>query len=90
MKTITIDCTSVETPAVLHQLLADALQFPAYYGHNLDALYDCLTEVEEETQLTLTNWHALEYRLGDFSGKLVYVFHCATNDNADLKVFLIP
>lgn len=90
MKTITIGCTSVETPAVLHELLAEAFHFPEYYGHNLDALYDCLTEVEEETQLILSNWHALEYRLGDFSGKLVYVFHCATNDNPDLKVSLIP
>ena len=64
MKTITIDCTPIETPAVLHELLAEKLQFPDYYGHNLDALYDCLTELEAETQLILTNWHALEYRLG--------------------------
>lgn len=90
MKTITIDCTPIETPAVLHEILAEKLRFPDYYGHNLDALYDCLTELEEETQLILTNWHALEYRLGDFSGKLVYVFHCAADDNPDLKVSLIP
>jgi len=90
MKTITIDCTHIETPAVLHQQLADAFSFPEWYGHNLDALYDCLSEVAEETELILSNWHALEYRLGDFSGKLVYVFHCATEDNPDLKVSLLP
>ena len=90
MKTITIDCTPIETPAVLHQLLAEQLHFPDYYGHNLDALYDCLTELEENIQLTLVNYQALEYRLGDFSGKLLYVFHYAMQDNPDLKISLIP
>lgn len=90
MKTITIDCFPVTTPEVLHQLLADALGFPDWYGHNLDALFDCLTEVDEATTLILTNWHDLEYRLGDYSGKLVYVFHCATRENPCLKVSLEP
>ncbi|MEV5283192.1 barstar family protein [Streptomyces sp. NPDC052811] len=29
----------------MHQAVAAALQFPAYYGHNLDALNDCLGDV---------------------------------------------
>ena len=90
MNEIKIDCSTIETKADFHAALASALSLPDYYGKNLDALYDCLTELEAETQLILTNWHALEYRLGDFSGKLVYVFHCATQDNPDLQVSLIP
>lgn len=27
----------------IHHWLADKLQLPEYYGHNLDALWDCLT-----------------------------------------------
>lgn len=89
MKKITIDCTPIETPAQLHEQMAQALNFPDWYGNNLDAMFDCLTEVED-TELTLHNWHALEYRLGDYSGKVVYVFHCACEENPGLTVFLRP
>ena len=34
-----------------HDYLAEALNFPDYYGKNLDALYDCLTEISCEIEL---------------------------------------
>ncbi|MBR2502837.1 MAG: barstar family protein, partial [Oscillospiraceae bacterium] len=33
----------------IHCVLAEELGFPPYYGKNLDALYDVLTEMSEET-----------------------------------------
>lgn len=51
-----IDCSCVQSPQQLHQLLAEKLCFPEWYGHNLDALYDCLTELPSPTQLHLCNW----------------------------------
>ena len=47
---ITIDCTNL-TPAELHREIAQKLSFPHWYGKNLDALYDCLTETEAEVCL---------------------------------------
>ncbi|MEE1157389.1 MAG: barstar family protein [Methanobrevibacter sp.] len=38
-----------------HDYLKEALNFPDYYGKNLDALYDCLTEIGVETKIKLTN-----------------------------------
>ena len=32
-----------------HGQLAEKFGFPDYYGHNLDALYDCLTDITSDT-----------------------------------------
>ena len=42
----------------VHRVLARHLAFPAWYGRNLDALYDCLTDLHEDTELVLVNWTA--------------------------------
>ena len=39
-----------------HDYLIRALNLPDYYGKNLDALYDCLACVQEDTQLVLIGW----------------------------------
>ncbi len=90
MKTVTIDCSGIHTADALHCALAQALEFPDYYGKNLDALFDCLTEICTDTELILNNWHALTYKLGDWSGKVLYVFRCACDENPHLTVTLHP
>ena len=42
----------------VHRVLARRLDFPKWYGRNLDALYDCLTDLHEDTELVLLNWSA--------------------------------
>ncbi|MBE6989352.1 MAG: hypothetical protein E7426_01230 [Ruminococcaceae bacterium] len=41
----------------VHLYLAYHLHFPAWYGQNLDALYDCLLDLREDTELVLRNWN---------------------------------
>ena len=90
MNEITIDCGAVENMADFHNALAAAFSLPAHSGKSLDALYDYLTEITQDTRLILNNWHHAEYRMGDYSGKAVYVFHCAIRENPHLTVFLVP
>lgn len=43
MKTVTLELQEMQSIRQLHQYLRRVLALPAYYGENLDALYDCLT-----------------------------------------------
>lgn len=61
MKEITINCVGLADEAALHALLAKSLGFEAHYGHNLDALYDCLTEIGQETHVTIFGLDTLEF-----------------------------
>nr|WP_243876055.1 barstar family protein [Streptomyces sp. 846.5] len=42
---VEVDASNWTTPAAMHQSIATALDFPDYYGRNLDALNDCLRDV---------------------------------------------
>ncbi len=90
MTQIEIDCAGIESAGQLHEALAKALDFPAHYGHNLDALFDCLTETRRDRELVLHNWHRLQYVLKDYSEKTLYVFKCACEENPHLQVTLHP
>lgn len=90
MKDIIIDGSVIFTSPDLHNALISALALPSDYGKNLDALYDCLAEIDEDIHLQLHNWHHIEANLKDYSGKAVYVFHCAMDDNPHLTVTLRP
>ena len=47
--------------AAIHDHLAQELRFPDWYGRNLDALYDCLTEVSEDVRIELVNLEELDF-----------------------------
>ncbi len=40
----------------LYRAIGDALGFPDWFGANLDALWDCLTDLAEPTALVLPAW----------------------------------
>ena len=57
---VIIDCGGSADKKELHVRIADALDFPHWYGHNLDALMDCLTDLDE-THVTLTGWREVDF-----------------------------
>ena len=59
MREIYLTCYSLPDAKALHRVLSAILHFPEYYGHNLDALYDCLGDLEESVHLYLMGWEEL-------------------------------
>ena len=86
MEEIIIDCSRIRTRDDLHTLFREALAFPDWYGRNLDALYDCLTEVSGKVRLL--SWEAAENRLGVYGKKTKKVIAAAALHNESLDLYL--
>ena len=71
-----IDCGGLPDARTFHELLCQTLDFPLWYGHNLDALYDCLTDLESPVHLQLISWESLP----DWKAAFAAVFQDAEND----------
>lgn len=56
---LVIDGAALPAAEAVHDLFARALTLPAWYGRNLDALYDVLTERGEPLRLLVRNREAL-------------------------------
>lgn len=54
-----IDGSALPEAAAVHDLFTRALDLPEWYGRNLDALYDVLTERGEPLRLLVRNQEAL-------------------------------
>jgi ribonuclease inhibitor len=83
-KEYVLDCENMTDRERAHEYIAEELDFPDYYGKNLDALFDCLTEMEE-CSILFINLDALEM-LGDYSGAMLAVFEEAEQANEDLTI----
>ena len=75
------DASRVTDRPSLHAELRSVLELPDYYGRNLDALYDCLTDIFEPTTLLIVDSEQLNTALGDYSAKLLATLKDASEEN---------
>lgn len=88
MQIVEIDGVLVTGKRGLHAYLAKRLDFPDYYGHNLDALYDLLMSRQEETEIRLVHLPALQATLGDYANKLIKLLANVAEKNAFVTIIL--
>lgn len=81
-----IDGAAVEDRASLHTLLFEQLALPEWYGRNLDALYDCLTERREDTNFYLVNMETLRQTLGGYADAFWAVLTEAAEENPHIRL----
>lgn len=85
---IILDGKAMTDRSAAHSHLAEKLALPAYYGRNLDALYDLLTELEKDTQIILLDPAAVIDNLGKYGEALLSVMQEAAEENPKLTITL--
>ena len=88
MRTIVLDGGLMPDQETAHAYLARRLSFPDWYGRNLDALYDLLTQPMAPTRLVLYRRPELEAALGPYARSLLAVLADAAGENPDLEMCL--
>lgn len=81
---IKLDSKKLYNAEIAHPYLKEKLNFPEYYGNNLDALYDCLTDLQDtEVVFKIRNKYNTE-----FFNQLLDVFRDAAEANSRLIIKL--
>ena len=83
MRTIKLDLNKMTSLPALHNYLHKALELPEYYGMNLDALHDCLTELVISAQVKDEKY------LGWYGAQLLEVLQDAAEENEALQVKIL-
>lgn len=71
---VILDARKLGTKGSAHPYLKKVFRFPDYYGNNLDALYDCLSELPP---IHVSLIHSRE--AGDYFSKILSVFEELSN-----------
>lgn len=84
--TVVLDGGQIRTREDLHNALERGLSLPEWYGRNLDALYDCLCDVGEETEIILRRLPLLREALGRYGETLIRVLRDAGAENGQITL----
>lgn len=81
---IRLDAAKLLTKTDAHPYLKEMLSFPDYYGNNLDALFDCLTDLGP-TKIFIEQ----DDLQGSYLEKILRVFKDACKANPDLQLLTL-
>ena len=91
MKTVYLGKETVQSIADVHRLFAEGFAFPEWYGNNLDALYDCLTELAEPSLVLIADAEILRGRLGErYETLRMLLTDALENPNLHIREFDSP
>ena len=85
---IVLDAKRFKGRTRAHAYLKEVLHLPDYYGKNLDALYDCLGDIAEETVIVVPEVIRKKEYLGEYGNTMLRVFKDAAEENGMLKVVI--
>ncbi len=85
VRKIDIEANRLHNREDMSNYLSELFSFPDYFGNNLDAAFDLLLEVAEDTILYFDKENMLEMLNEDYSYKSLRMLVEACNNNPHLK-----
>ena len=80
MEIIILDGRQMPDRAKAYEYIDSVIRFPEYFGKNLDALNDCLSELGRNVVIILINGDAMRESLGKYADKMIKVFAQAAEE----------
>ena len=85
MKEITINCARISSMAEMHDIFSRELNFPGWYGRNLDALHDELSSEMVPTRIHIQYPAKPQGQMETYLPRLLRVFRDSAAENYHLE-----
>lgn len=86
MAEITLDGLEIQSIEEVHDLFVRALDLPEWYGRNLDALFDCLTDAHEPVTVRLLHKDELRELLDRRGSALIRLLRRAAEESPNVTL----
>lgn len=86
MRVVVIDAIEMISSDVAHSYLARKLSFPDYYGKNLDALHDCITDISDPTHIVLYHFTDMSVKTRSFLCPIIRTLKASVEENKNLTL----
>lgn len=83
-----IDLDNITTRQQFQEVIKASIPCPDYYGGNLDALYDVLTELAGPVEIVFRNFREFTHRLPGFGEAVEHLCADARAENPELVIRL--
>lgn len=87
MKELIIDGRLMQSKEALYTHLTRVFSLPSYFGKNLDALWDVLTESDEPTQINFLNADLARTYLGDYGDRLIALLEKLAQEHGQYTIY---
>ena len=83
-----INLSDVSTRRQFQERVQEILPCPAYFGRNLDALYDLLTEWNDYTEITFSEFREFSHRMPGYAETVQSMCADVMAENQKIKIVL--
>ena len=86
MKELIVDGKFMQSKEAMYRHLTRVFSLPSYFGNNLDALWDVLTENDEPTEINFINVDLTRAYLGNYGDNLIGLLKKLEQENENYTI----